>query len=113
VRGVEVEDGSDSHGREKAFRFVALRYEEAPKPADEVEHYQLFATLRRTTLATARLRRSRICPRRDTRRGVSEAGPASACVPRAGVVPDPAASRPGNFARPRIDLCAQAWRAWK
>ena len=31
-------------GWEKAFRFVALRYEQPPKPADEVEQYQLFAT---------------------------------------------------------------------
>ena len=31
-------------GWEKAFRFVALRYEEPPKPADEVEQYQLFDT---------------------------------------------------------------------
>jgi hypothetical protein len=31
-------------GWEKALRFVALRYEEPPKPADEVEQYQLFAT---------------------------------------------------------------------
>jgi hypothetical protein len=31
-------------GWEKAFRFVALRYEQPPQPADEVEQYQLFAT---------------------------------------------------------------------
>ena len=32
----------------KAFRFVALRYEEAPQPAGEVEQYQLFATSKYT-----------------------------------------------------------------
>jgi hypothetical protein len=31
-------------GWQKALHFVALRYEQAPKPADEVEQYQLFAT---------------------------------------------------------------------
>jgi Transposase DDE domain group 1 len=32
----------------KAFRFVALRYEQPPEPADEVEQYQLFATSKYT-----------------------------------------------------------------
>ena len=33
---------------EKAFRFVALRYEQPQQPADEVEQYQLFATSKYT-----------------------------------------------------------------
>lgn len=32
----------------KAFRFVALRYEQPPEPADEVEQYQLFASSKYT-----------------------------------------------------------------
>jgi hypothetical protein len=35
-------------GWEKAMRFVALRYEQPPKPADEVEQYELFATAQYT-----------------------------------------------------------------
>jgi hypothetical protein len=42
--GAQCEFTCQPDGWEKAFRFVALRDEQPPKPADEVEQYQLFAT---------------------------------------------------------------------